>query len=111
MSHMFDHQTWRLTMDWLSTGEFGLPQEPDGKTKIAQAAERNPEIAAVGAWRAAAEPLPEWARQVDTETPHWGVEICNVAWLAYLDAQVRNIGGEEWHPADGWCGSVPPPAC
>ncbi len=91
-------------MDWLGTGEHGLPEASEKQAKLAMAAERDPDVAQVNAWRAAAEPIPEWALKVDRATPHWGIEICNEAWLEYLEMQLFKIDEERWWPATGWCG-------
>jgi len=107
MNGTFDREVWRLTMDWLCTGESGLPEDPEKQHRLGLAAQCDPDVAQVDAWRALAEPLPEWALQVDRETPHWGVEICNAAWLSYLEMQLANISAEQWHPAGGWCGDEP----
>jgi hypothetical protein len=104
MSATFDREVWNLTMDWLGTGESGLPEDPEKRAKIALAAQRDPDVAQVDTWRAHTEPLPDWARKVDGDTPHWGVEICNEAWLAYLEAQLLKIGKGFWYPSGGWCG-------
>jgi len=104
MNPTFDRDVWNLTMDWLGTGETGLPEDPEKRDKIALAAQRDPDVAQVDAWRAQAEPIPEWASRVDGDTPHWGVEICNEAWLAYLEAQVLKIGKAFWFSGPGWCG-------
>jgi hypothetical protein len=107
MSETFDRETWRLTMDWLCTGESGVPEDPEKRQNLVLAAQRDPAVAQVEAWHAQAQPLPDWALQVDRETPHWGVEICNAAWLSYLERQLLNIAAEEWHPTAGWCGDEP----
>jgi hypothetical protein len=107
MSETFEREVWRLTMNWLCTGESGLPEDEEGRQKLALAARRDPDVAQVDAWRTEAEPIPDWARQIDRETPHWGVEICNAAWLSYLERQIANIGNARWHPAAGWCGDEP----
>lgn len=104
MSETFDRETWGLTMDWLGTGESGMPDDPEKQARLALAAQRDPEVALVDAWRAQAQPLPDWALKVDRATPHWGIEICNEAWLAYLETQVYKIGEGLWWPSIGWCG-------
>lgn len=106
MNEAFDREVWGLTMDWLCTGEFGLPEDPDKQARLALAAARDPDVAQVDAWRDAAEPIPEWARKVDRATPHWGIEICNEAWLNYLQMQLRKIDEERWWPSLGWCGGT-----
>lgn len=103
----FDRETWRLVMDWLGTGESGMPKESKAQEHLAAAAARDADVATVDVWRADAEPLPEWARQLDRETPHWGVEICNVNWLAHLEDQIDRIREERWAPGVGWCGTRP----
>lgn len=103
----FDRETWSLVIDWLGTGESGMPEEPEARARLAGAAARDRDVALVDAWRTEAEPLPEWARQLDRETPHWGVEICNVNWLAHLEGQIDRIREERWAPGVGWCGALP----
>ena len=104
MNESLDRAAWGLTMDWLCTGEYGMPAEPEKQARLAEAAERDPDVARVDAWREAALPIPEWALEVDRGTPHWGIEICNEAWLEHLEMQVLKIGRERAWPATGWCG-------
>jgi hypothetical protein len=104
---MFDRETWKLTIDWLGTGESGMPEERAARERLAEAAARDPDVALVDAWRAEAEPLPEWALQLDRETPHWGVEICNVNWLEHLEGQIDRIREGRYEPGAGWCGALP----
>jgi hypothetical protein len=74
----FSRDVWRLCMDWLCTGESGIPSDPKKQQNIALAAARDPDVAAVNEWRKQAEPIPEWALRTDVNTPHWGVEITTV---------------------------------
>jgi hypothetical protein len=104
MNATLNREVWGLTMDWLSTGESGLPEEPGKRARLALAAQRDPDVAQVDAWRAQAGAIPDWALKVDRATPHWGVEICNEAWLTCLEAQIGQIGQGLWHPSGGWCG-------
>ncbi len=104
---VFDRKTWNLVIDWLGTGEKGMPEEREAQERLAAAAERDADVATVDAWRRDAEPLPEWALQLDRETPHWGVEICNVHWLEHLESQLDRIRTERWAPGVGWCGALP----
>jgi len=104
MSATFDREVWNLTMDWLGTGETGLPEDPEKQRRIALAAQRDPDVAQVDAWRVQVRSIPDWALKVDRDTPHWGIEICNKAWLAYLEAQLLKVGKGFWYPSDGWCG-------
>jgi predicted RNA-binding protein with RPS1 domain len=104
MSETFDRKVWSLTMDWLGTGESNLPEDPEKRAKLALAAQRDPDVAQVDTWYAEAQPIPDWALKVDRATPHWGIEICNEAWLTYLETQLHKIGGELWYPSIGWCG-------
>ena len=106
MSETFDREIWGLTMDWLSTGERGLPEDAETKVKLVLAAQRDSDVAQVDAWRAQAEPLPEWALQVDRATPHWGIEICNEVWPTYLETQLHKIAEAIWYPSAGWCGGA-----
>lgn len=106
MSATFDREVWGLTMDWLGTGESGPPEDPEAQAKLALAAQRDPDVAQVDAWRTQAQPIPDWALKVDRATPHWGVEICNEAWLSYLETQLHKIGNGLWYPSGGWCGSA-----
>lgn len=103
----FHRETWSLTIDWLGTGESGMPEEEQARQRLAEAAARDPDVALIDAWRAEAEPLPEWALQLDRETPHWGVEICNVNWLEHLEAQIDRIREERYESGAGWCGALP----
>jgi hypothetical protein len=107
MKATFDREVWKLTMDWLCTGEHGLPEDPEKRARIASAAQRDADVAQVDAWRVQAQPIPDWALKVDRATPHWGVEICNDAWPVYLEAQLRKISEGLWWPSVGWCGGSP----
>jgi hypothetical protein len=106
MDKGFDRTVWRLTMDWLCTGESGIPEDPDKQARIRMAAERDPDVAQVDAWQEEAEPIPEWALKVDRTTPHWGIEICHESWLDTLEMQLLKIDHELWWPSTGWCGGV-----
>jgi hypothetical protein len=103
----FDRETWGLVIDWLGTGESGMPEEEQARERLVEAATRDPDVALVDAWRAEARPLPQWALQLDRETPHWGVEICNVNWLAHLEGQIDRIREQRYEPGAGWCGALP----
>ncbi|MFN2132316.1 MAG: hypothetical protein ACK2VD_17450 [Anaerolineae bacterium] len=104
---VFDRETWGLVIEWLGTGESGIPEKKEARERLIAAAARDPDVALVDAWRAEAEPLPEWALQLDRETPHWGVEICNVNWLAHLEGQIDRIREERAAQGIGWCGARP----
>ena len=106
MSENLDREVWRLTMDWLGTGEYGVPEDPEKRSRLAMVADRDPDVAQVDAWREQAKPIPEWARKVDRSTPHWGIEICHESWLDYLEMQLLKIDNERWWPSTGWCGGV-----
>ena len=104
----FDRKAWSLCMDWLCTGKSGVPDDPEKRENLALAAARDRDVAQVDAWRAAAEPIPQWALKADIETPHWGVEICNETWLTHLERQIVMIAQEEWLPGHyGFANSLP----
>ena len=99
-------------MDWLCTAD-GLPEDSEKRKeqaeRIALAATRDPDVAVVNQWRQEAEPIPDWAMDIDKETPRYGFEICNHGWVQQLERMVWMIGNETSlpSPAPGECGTVP----
>ncbi|KKL28444.1 hypothetical protein LCGC14_2375080, partial [marine sediment metagenome] len=105
----FSRDVWNLCMDWLCAGgPGGFPADPERQKNIALAAARDPDVARVNEWRSQAEPLPEWALEVDADTPQWGVEMHSHAWVAHLERQVWMIAHDTSLPNEGpaRCGSV-----
>lgn len=109
----FSQEVWSICMDWLCSVNSTNPVEPrpdqERAERIAMAAARDPDVAAVNEWRQQAEPLPEWAMTVAREMPRWGIEICNHAWLTQLQRLIWMISHETTlpDPPPGECGSEP----
>jgi len=109
----FSREVWNLCMDWLCTADEAQPGDPEERKKraerVAVAAARDPDVAVVNEWRQQAEPLPDWSSAIDRETPRYGYEICNHAWIEQLNRLVWMIGNQahQASPPPGECGTVP----
>lgn len=112
----FSREVWSLCMDWLCSGDVDSVAESTANRKdyaerVVLAAARDPQVALANNWREQAQPIPEWALSVDRETPRWGIEICNHAWIQHLERMLWMIGNETalTSPSPATCGSVSAP--